>query len=221
MATGNFYCKNTSNIFVIGTNHYTTQEDIDEYELDQELLGELDEGQTQANYEADLDYCQGLLKDQGWDVMHEYDRGSNRSFPATIIGEKKICKVFAGVTLDITMTAKVVAGYYEGACFDLEAELSVYDRDDYQVGTWDEFDEIYNLDRSDVISDNWQGNIGLSKIHAQAIVKVKDAIFNQLRDEAEAAFKQASEYRLGCLGHGSNGEAFYIDLDAKEKQKVA
>lgn len=40
MATGNFYCKNTSKIFALGSNHYTTQEEIDEYGWDQKLLGQ-------------------------------------------------------------------------------------------------------------------------------------------------------------------------------------
>jgi hypothetical protein len=218
MATGNFYCKNTSKIFALGSNHYTTQEEIDEYGWDQELLGTLDEAQTQANYEADLDYAKELLKGKGWDVMNEYDRDSNRSFPATIIGEKTKCVTFAGVTMEITMQAKVVSGYYEGACFDLEASLQVFDRDDEDVCFWNDFDDVYNIDKSDVISDNWQGNIGLTKIHAQGIVEAKDKLFNELRDEAEAAFQQASEYRLGCMGHGSNGEAFYIDLDKQNEQ---
>ena len=218
MATGNFYCKNTSSIFVIGTNHYTTQEEINEYGWDQELLGQFDEEQTNMNYEADLEYAQEELSGHGWDTMNEYDRDSNRSFPASIIGEKTKCRTFAGVTLELTMTAKVVSGYYEGACFDLEASLNVYDRDDDHVCSWDDFDEIYNIDASDVIEDNWQGNIGLTKIHAKGIVKALETLFNELRDEAEDAFRKASEYRLGCIGHGSNGEAFYIDLDAKDKK---
>jgi hypothetical protein len=199
-------------------NEYVTQEDIDELGLDQELLGTYDEDRTRDNYEADLEYCQELLEAKKWDTMNEYDRDSNRSYPASIIGRQTKCRTFAGVTLELTMEARLVSGYYEGACFDLEASLNVYDRDDDHVCSWEGFDDVYNIDASDVIEDNWQGNIGLTKIHAKGIVKALETLFNELRDEAEDAFRKASEYRLGCIGHGNNGEAFYIDLDAKDKK---
>lgn len=221
MATGNFYYKNTSAIFAIGSNHYTTQEEIDENGWDQELLGTFDEEQTRANYEDSIDYCQELLKGKKWDTMNDYDRTSNRNYPASIIGDKTIWRTFAGVTLEITMKAKVVSGYYEGACFDLEASMNVYDHDDEQIYDFDDFDEIQDINGNDIASENWNGNKGLSKIFGKAIAKVKDDIFNQLRDEAENAFRQASEYRLGCLGHGSNGEAFYYDMDKQKEDKAA
>ena len=219
MAAANFNCNNTSEIFVIGMNEYVTQEDIDELGLDQELLGTYDEDRTRDNYEADLEYCQELLEAKKWDTMNEYDRDSNRSYPASIIGRQTKCRTFAGVTLELTMEARLVSGYYEGACFDLEARLNVYDRDDDHVCSWEGFDDVYNIDASDVIEDNWQGNIGLTKIHAKGIVKALETLFNELRDEAEDAFRQASQYRLYTAYHCSNGETGYGII--KEEDKAA
>lgn len=214
MATGNFYCKNTTEIFVIGMNEYTTQEDIDELGLDQDMLGQFDEIRTQDNFEADKELAQELLQGKDWDIMDRYQQGCNRSYPASIIGEKTIHRTFAGVTLELTMQATLVSAYYEGANFDLEASLNVYDRDDYHVCNYDDFDDIFNISDGDVISDNWQGNIGLTKIHCKGILRTLDELLDGLRNEAEDCFRQASQHRLYCLGHANNGEAFYREIEA-------
>ena len=49
MSTPNFALKNASRYFVFGMPVYYTQEDIDENELDQDLLGTYDELDTEAN----------------------------------------------------------------------------------------------------------------------------------------------------------------------------
>ena len=49
MSTPNFALKNASRYFVFGMPVYCTQEDIDELELDQDLLGTYDELDTEAN----------------------------------------------------------------------------------------------------------------------------------------------------------------------------
>lgn len=49
MSTPNFALKNASRYFVFGMPVYYTQEDIDEYELDQDLFGKYDELDTEAN----------------------------------------------------------------------------------------------------------------------------------------------------------------------------
>ena len=53
MSTPNFALKNASRYFVFGMPVYYTQEDIDEYGLDQDLLDEYDEVDTEANFDAD------------------------------------------------------------------------------------------------------------------------------------------------------------------------
>lgn len=209
MATGNFYCKNTSCIYAIGMNHYTTQEDIDVNDWDQELLGTLDENQTNCNFEWQKGQAQELLDQKGWSTMDEYDPSSNRCYPASIIAEVTRCRVFAGVSIDVTMQASVVSGYYEGANFDLEATMKVYDRDGYLVTTVDDLEYIEATDSDDVISENWTGNNGLTKIHAARLIKVLQELVNELRNEAEAAFNQACEYKLGVAYRCSNGETGY------------
>lgn len=52
MSTPNFALTNASRYFVLGMPVYYTQEEIDERELDQDLLGEFDEIGTEFNYDA-------------------------------------------------------------------------------------------------------------------------------------------------------------------------
>ena len=66
MSTPNFALKNASRYFVFGMPVYYTQEEIDERELDQDLLGEFDELDTEANYEADKENVACELKAKGW-----------------------------------------------------------------------------------------------------------------------------------------------------------
>lgn len=54
MSTPNFALKNASRYFVFGMPVYYTQEEIDEYKLDQELLGEYDELSTEIHHDDEL-----------------------------------------------------------------------------------------------------------------------------------------------------------------------
>ena len=75
MAAPNFYKRNASRYFCFGRQHYTTQEDIDANDWPQELLGQLDEDQTQWDYEAAKDYLLEELKKAGyWEPEGRYDR---------------------------------------------------------------------------------------------------------------------------------------------------
>ena len=113
MSTPNFAASHTKNIYAIG--------DCSDF----------------AQYE-----CQECLKEFNWELCDEYDRHSNRSYPASIIGEKTKCICVAGASIDITAQAKIVAGYYSGACFDFDCRLVVYDRDGYRVSEYDDLDDI-------------------------------------------------------------------------------
>lgn len=73
MSTPNFALKNASRYFVFGMPVYYTQEDINEYELDQDLFGKYDELDTEANYDADKDNVAYELKATGWHDIEECD----------------------------------------------------------------------------------------------------------------------------------------------------
>lgn len=181
MSTPNFNCSNTKKIYAIGNNSDFAQYD-----------------------------CQCVLEDSNWEPVDEYDRTSNRSYPASIIAEKTACVVVAGVSLDITAKAKIVSGYYEGACFDFDCELTVYDMEGYEVSSYDTLDDIYHYtDKDAVITDNWTGNKGLSKIHAQLIIDKMNEAINKLQEEAEKAFESCCDDKLVCVAVFSNGEAMY------------
>ena len=93
MSTPNFYCKNTSKIYVIESNE---------------------------DYAA-ID-CQSILEDSHWESCDEYDRECNNSYPASIIAEKTKSLYIGGTSIDITAKAKTVSGYYSGSCFDFDCE---------------------------------------------------------------------------------------------------
>lgn len=181
MSTPNFDCKNTSKIYAIENNEEFAQYD-----------------------------CQESLECLGWKPCDEYDRTSNRSYPASIIAEKTKCIIVAGASIDITAKAKIVSGYWSGACFDFDCELSVYDRDGYEVSDYDDIDSINKyLDADEIIKDNWTGNKGLSKIHAGRIYEAMQKTINELQEEAEKAFAECCSDSLVCVGVFSNGEALY------------
>lgn len=177
MSAPNFNCKNTSKIYAI--------------ENDEEF----------AQYD-----CQESLECLGWTPCDESDMNGLRSYPASIIAEKTKCVVVAGVSIDITAKAKIVAGYWSGACFDFDCELSVYDRDGYSVS---DYDDIDTMSTEAIIEDNWTGNKGLSKIHAGRIYKVMQQAINELQEEAEKAFTECCSDILACVSVFSNGEAIY------------
>ena len=124
--------------------------------------------------------CQECLEEFNWELCDEYDRHSDRSYPASIIGEKTKCLCYAGASIDITAQAKIVAGYYSGACFDFDCKLSVYDRDGYNV---DDYDDTDTVDTDAIIEDNWTGNKGLSKIHAKRIHEAMQQAMRSIKEK--------------------------------------
>lgn len=152
--------------------------------------------------------CQESLECLDWTPCDECD--GDRSYPASIIAEKTKYICVAGSSIDITAKAKIVCGYWSGACFDFDCELSVYDRDGYRVSDYDDIDTINKyLDTDAIIEDNWTGNKGLTKIHSQRIYEAIQQAIDKLRKEAEKSFVECCSDVLLCVGVFSNGEAIY------------
>lgn len=166
MSTPNFALKNASRYFVFGMPVSYTQEEIDERELDQDLLGEYDELDTEAYYEADKENVACELKAKGWNDIEECD--GDRYYPTTLFSEKTKTFWFGSTSIDITIQAGCTSGYYEAANFDWFAKVKVIGMIDGYIETFEyEHDE---LEADDVIRDNWYDNKGLSKIHAAHII---------------------------------------------------
>ena len=212
MSTPNFRSCNTSKIFALGMNKYYTQEQIEECNLDDELEGKLDELQTQPDYEYEKANALFQLEEKGWIETDEYD--GDRSYHGTYFAEKTRCITVAGVSVEITLKAAVVSGYYEGCTFDVDGSASICDRDGYHVAEYDLYGP-YALCEEDVTRDNWTGNNGWSKIHAHTIFSAVRVALAELQTEAEEVFQNCSEYRLGCGGIFSNGSAIYYDLETE------
>ena len=216
MSTANFMNPNTSKYYVFGTNVYVTQEDIDEGYRDEDQLGQFDELATQDNFDCDLDNAKyELIRSKGWSESKGLD--GDRSYPGNYFAEKSTWIPCCQNGAEIVIKAKAVSGYYEGATFDYDAWLYVYDSHGYST-SYDLFGN-YEVCEEDVVEDDWYLNKGLSKIHAEHIIRRIHAELQKLCDEAESVFQMYSEYRLGCMGHGSNGEAFYYDTEKCSKRQ--
>lgn len=216
MSTPNFALKNASRYFVFGMPVYYTQEEIDEYGLDQNLLGMYDELETEANYEADKANVAGELKAKGWHDIEECD--GDRSYPTTLFSEKTKTICFGDTEVYVTMQAGCTSGYYEAANFDWSAKVEVSG----MIEGWHETFEYEHdeLKAEDVIRDNWYDNKGLSKIHAAHVIRKIEAIIDDLKNEAELAFSMYCDEEMYCTFRAFNGESGYSKIGKRLWQEV-
>lgn len=216
MSTPNFALKNASRYFVFGMPVYYTQEEIDERELDQNLLGEFDELDTEANYEADKENVACELKAKGWHDIEECD--NDRSYPTSLFSEITKTIWFGNTSVDVTVQAGCTSGYYEAANFDWFAKVKVSG----MIEGWHETFEYEHdeLDADDVIRDNWYDNKGLSKIHAAHIIRKIEAVIDDLKNEAELAFSKYCDEEMFCAWKAFNGEAGYSIAGKRLWQEV-
>ena len=211
MSTPNFALKNASRYFVFGMPVYYTQEDIDENGLDQELLGKYDEFGTEANYYADKENVYYELKAKGWHNIDECD--GDRSYPTHLFAQK-VESFFCGDTpIDVIIKAGCTSGYYEAANFDWFIKVRI-DCDNSALYEPDE------LEPDDVISQNWYGNRGISKIHAAHVIRKIQAIIDELKNEAELAFSMYCDEEMCYTWIASNGEAGYDRTGKRLWQEV-
>ena len=216
MSTPNFALKNASRYFVFGMPVYYTQEDIDEYGLDQDLLDEYDEVDTEAIFVADKENVAYELKTKGWHDIKECDY--DRSYPTSLFSAKTVSIMCGDNQVDITIQAGCTSGYYEAANFDWFVNIKTYRKVDYYYETCNY--DYNDLTADDVIRDNWYDNKGLSKIHAAHIINKIEAIIDELKNETELAFSMYSDEELYCTYRCSNGEAGYGRTDKRLWQEV-
>lgn len=216
MSTPNFALKNASRFFVFGMPVYYTQEEIDEYGLDQNLLGQFDELNTEANYDADKANVAGELKAKDWYDIEDCD--GDRSYPTTLFSEKTVSIRCGDTSVDIIIKAGCTSGYYEAANFDWFVQVKVSG----MIEGWHETFEYEHdeLEADDVIRDNWYDNKGLSKIHAAHVIRKIEAIIDDLKNEAELAFSMFCDEEMYCTFRAFNGEAGYSKTGKRLWQEV-
>lgn len=216
MSTPNFALKNASRYFVLGMPVYYTQEEIDERELDQDLLGEFDEIGTESLFQDTQHNVAYELKAKGWHDIEECDW--DRSYPTILFSEKTKTISFGSTSVDVTVQAGCTSGYYEAANFDWFAKIKVHGTID---GWYETFEyESDELEADDVIRDNWYDNKGLSKIHAAHAIRKIEAIIDELKNEAELAFSMYCDEEMYCAYQCFNGEAGYSRTGKRLWQEV-
>ena len=216
MSTPNFALKNASRYFVLGMPVYYTQEAIDENGLDQELLDKYDELGTEFSFDAAKDNVFYALKAKGWHNIDECD--GDRSYPTHLFAQKAECFMCGNTPIEIIIQAGCTSGYYEAANFDWFAKVKVSGMIDGYIETFDyESDE---LEADDVIRDNWYDNKGLSKIHAEHIIRKIEAVIDELKNEAELAFSMYCDEEMYCAYQCPNGEAGYSKTGKRLWQEV-
>lgn len=216
MSTPNFALKNASRFFVLGTPVYYTQEEIDEYGLDQNRLGEYDELDTEANYDADKENVAYELKEKGWYDIEERD--GDRYYPTSLFSEKMASINCGDNSIDITIKAGCTSGYYQAANFDWFVNVKTCRKVDYYYETCDY--DYNDLTADDVIRDDWYENKGLSKIHAAHILRKIESIIDDLKNEAELAFSKYCDEEMYCTFRAFNGEAGYSKTGKRLWQEV-
>lgn len=214
MSAPNFAKANASKYFAFGFNQYFTQEYVDECGLDQELVGQYDEVDTQINFDDTIANVRCELKQKGWYEIQDNDH--DRSYPSSFFAENCIEFNFCRARITIKVRACVTSAYYEGATFDWAGELIVEGERYWDYNNGGEYDLPDYLDALErlVVEDDWFDNIGLDKIHSKNVVARIEREFEKLTDEAEQVFQQYSERVLVCGGIFSNGEAIYYDADS-------
>ena len=216
MSTPNFALKNASRYFVLGMSVYYTQEEIDERELDQDLLGEFDEIGTESLFQDTQHNVAYELKAKGWHDIEECD--GDRSYPTSLFSEKTVSIKCGDNTIDVTIQAGCTSGYYQAANFDWFVSIKTYRRVDYYYETCDY--DYNDLTADDVIRDNWYDNKGLSKIHAAHAIRKIEAIIDELKNEAELAFSMYCDEEMFCAWQAFNGEAGYSKAGTRLWQEV-
>lgn len=193
MSTPNFANRNTSKVFAIGL----TQFDEEEEPIYPDMLNI--EGiyedvnlamQSKFNYNNEVDVY----------FLNEYDKYSNRSYPAHNICQVSAEKEFGDMWVGITFVVKAVSGYYEGACLDYDIVITT-EYDDAEIDYVDQLIE-------DMAEDS-EMNAGLKTIQKKNILNWIENTIPKMTVSIEEVFKDVSEAVMIKTAQFSNGEAIY------------
>ena len=140
---------------------------------------------------------------RGWSSIHDWDGA--RSYPGLALLEKTFYT--SRESLDVRIVRR--SGYYSGAALDWDIKAAGYSLADDFRGDRDEMaaaiaGEILE-DRA--YYDGW--NNGLIAINRPRIERAVSGALERIARESDALCAWGCDIKLRCLGHFSNGEAFY------------
>jgi len=214
MAAPNFHKINASRYFCMGRAYYTTQEDIDELELPQELLGTFDQGATENNYQWAKENLLEQLKQAGYTEPSIYDRLHNEAnYGSYLLAVKEHYLQFAGAEWTITMRVMENSGYYSGSCLDYEATLTCINREGYDCDMDCDLTPGEAISTREIADADPCSNYGLSKLQAPNIAKRIRQELQQLTSDLELILSRCCQdelYQEYCFSYcGFAGEAGY------------
>lgn len=193
MGASNFYCKNASNIFPVFMSYEDTVLDEDGEETSETETVYPDEWQIKD----ELDYFKEQLVNDKYRCIDLDEWDGQRSYPSQSIKQWSICKAFAGVDVEVMITAKVTSGYHEGACLDwkIEGYLGGHDTN----GDFDITDFTHYCDY----------NTGVAAFTYPKTIKWFEATKDAMIAEMEEIFARLSGVKLKVVARFSNGETMY------------
>lgn len=197
MSTGNFYCKNTDEIYAIGMSYTVVDEN------DNEEIVTPDEIEFEETLEYIRTQLQEAFQDQ-WTPQSGWDY--NRNYAGSLLGDVNIFKKFAGSYIEASLRVVSRAGYYDGACLDFD-----YIGYDTHCDSLDEAVRIavenleYHL--------RYDYKPGFVKIQANLAEKWLLAALDEAIEKLQSVFKQVCEHQLITVARFSNGETIYQKVE--------
>jgi len=191
MGTPNFATRNASKIYAVFMN--TREEILDDND---EPTGKFIDGPEEWEVDDRKDYFRDELVHKDFYCVDNDAWDNNRSYPGQNLKTWWANKTFADVQIEISLTAKVISGYYEGASLDWEVELFM-DNCSYDA-----------IDVTDFV-DHCNHNKGVAIFTYPKVDKWIETTKQKMIDEMEKIFETFSEVKLQTIAVASNGEAFY------------
>ena len=229
MAAPNFSKRNASRYFCIGRNRYFTQEDIDELELPQDMLGQFDKYGTQDSYDWTKSILMDELKKAGYWEPESYDRLDYETHAGSAyLAKTRIEFQYAGADFYIDIKVRENVGHYSGSCLDYDISVSGCNYEEGDFDLCDDYREDTCFEVEDIIEKNVCGNPGMTKLQAKNIIKKLYRTISEATDELELIFSRCCDDELYLdwicnYGCGIYGEAGYASYPTRlyEERKAA
>jgi hypothetical protein len=161
-----------------------------------EPTGKFIDGPEEWEVKDRMDYFRDELVHENFYCVDNNAHDNNRSYPGQNLKTWWANKTFADVQIEISITAKVISGYYEGASLDWEVELFM-DNCSYDA-----------IDVTDFVN-HCNHNKGVAIFTYPKVDKWIETTKQKMIDEMEKIFETFSEVKLQTIAVASNGEAFY------------
>lgn len=153
--------------------------------------------------ESDLSY---IASENGYDKDSGCD--GDRSYTGNYFACKDKTIKFGDSEIYLSIRLKLVNGYYDGCNFDYDIIVSLCGFPGCYGDKYDYFDDDWKEELSDCIEYSY--NVGLARMMTEKMANKIDFEAENMMEEAEKLFDKYCDNILGCVGVGSNGEAFYV-----------